>query len=344
MQTTSKPTSRIEFFVCVSLQGPIEPGDYDVGEAKINVSYPEQVDFGFQAPIPLPKGCSTLFKVSWNDTNGQTEAYLKGKSFHRHLPIYQALNLISRLLSAFKLVRVGHADGMRIRTVGIGDTLFYTSFIDGVSTGDLNLGIRLSKHSHPWIDLPFDQHGTTELAKPHINADTYSIARRYVRCFELLEYGFYKEAVIVAHAILDDVIQDVIHDQIAAKGLNDEQSRDLLVRAIKESRFRIYLGPLLKILAGVSIEEIWPDATAAIKWLNTARNRIAHRGSTDDRDSACKAIFVSIKTVAALRSRGLVNAEFPPGMFRQARLTAAWTVNAPSWVPSGDGIENDPFD
>jgi hypothetical protein len=159
-----------------------------------------------------------------------------------------------------------------------------------------------------------------------------------------LEYGFYKETVIVAHAILDDVIQDVIHDQISAKGLDDRQSRELLVRAIKESRFRVYLGPLLKILAGVSFEEIWPDGAAALAWLNKARNQIAHRGSIDDRDSACKAIFVSTKTVAVLRSRGLLAAEFPPGMLRHARLSAAWTLNAESWVPNGDGIETDPFD
>jgi hypothetical protein len=344
MQSETNMPSKIDFFVCLSIQGPILPGDYRVGHANINVSYPDQVDLGLPRPIQLPKAGSTLFKVSWVDMDGRTKAYLKSKSFHRNLPIYEALNLVSKLLTAFKLVRVGHADGMRIRTVGISDTLFYTSLIDGVSTGDLNLGIRLNNQSYPWIQLPFDAHGTTELARPHIDADTYPIARRYVRCFELLEYGFYKETVIVAHAILDDVIQDVIHDQIKAKGLDDRQSRELLVRAIKESRFRIYLGPLLKILAGVSIEQIWSDATAALTWLNKARNQIAHRGSTDDRDSACKAIFVSIKTVAALRSRGLVTAEFPPGMFREARLNAAWTLNAESWVPSGDGIEIDPFD
>ena len=333
--------SKVEFLVCLSLQGPILPGDYSVGNATINVSYPDKFAFDFLGQIELPRASSTLFRVSWVDKRGKTQAQLKSKTFHRNLPIYQALNLISRLLTAFKLVRIGHADGMRIRTVGIGDTLFYTSLIDDVPTGDLNLGIRL----HPWTRLPFDVHGTTELAKPHIDADTYSIARRYVRAFELLEHGFYKETVIVSHAILDDIIQDVIREQIAAKGLDSVQSQDLLVRAIKESRFRIYLGPLLKILAGVSIDEIWPDAQNALSWLNTARNDVAHRGSVDNRDSACKAIFVSMKTVAALRSRGLTVADFPPGMLRHARLTAAWTPNAEPWVPSADvDIENDPFD
>jgi hypothetical protein len=343
MTSKSKPQApvKIDFFVGISLQGPIIPGDYLVEYATVSVSYPDQVALGLPSPIKLPKGASTLFKVSWLDTDGRTKAFLQSKSFERNLPIYAALGLISKLLMAFKLVRVGHADGMRIRTVGIADTLFYASLVDGISTGDLNIGLRVQS----WIaEFPFDPHGTTDLAIPHINSDTYPIARRYVRCFELIEHGFYKETVIVAHAILDDVIQDVIHDQIASKGLDDAQSREVLVRAIKEERFKVYLGPLLKILAGVSIEEIWPDAKLAINWLNKTRNMIAHRGSSDDRDSASKAIYVSIKTVAALRSRGLIKVDFPPGMFRQARVGAAWTLNPEAWVPNGDNIETDPFD
>jgi hypothetical protein len=339
--------SRIKFAVGIGLQGPIVPGAYEVENARIVVDYPDQVPVGLPSPLKLPRGVSTLFTVSWWDKKGQTKKCLESKSFERHLPIYFALDLINKLLMAFKLVRVGHADGMRIRTVGISDTLFYFSLIDEVPTGDLNIGMRLDKRDYPWLaggDQWFDRSGTTELALPHINVDTFPVARRYVRCFELLEHGFYREAIIVSHAILDDLVTDVIHAQLENKGLDDEQARDLLVRAVKESRFRVYLGPLLKILVGNSIREIWSDADRAINWLNTVRNKVAHQGLSGDRDSACKAIFVSIKTAAALHSRGLVNAEFPPGMFREARVAAAWTVNPEPWVPSGDGIEFDPFD
>jgi hypothetical protein len=339
--------AEIKFFICVSLQGPIIPGDYSVENATINVSYPEQVDLGLPTPIKIPKGVSTLFIVSWTDKKGKTVTFLKSKSFERNLPIYEALTLISKLLTAFKLVRVGHAEGMRIRTVGISDTLFCTSLINGIPTGNLNFGMRLDHRGYPWqgaATQPFDRHGTTELALPHINADTYPVARRYLRCFELLEHGFYKEAVIISHAILDDLVQEVIDEQIRSKGLTDEQSRDVLIRAIKESRLAIYLGPLLKILSGVSIDEIWPNSIAAISWLNRKRNEIAHAGSQDDRNTACKAIFVSIKTVAAPRSRKLIEADFPAGMFRQARIGAAWTLNPEVWVPTGESIENDEFD
>jgi hypothetical protein len=347
MRDAPKPQSpaKIEFIVCVSLQGPITPGDYSVENATINVSYPDHVDLGLPSPINLPIGVSTLFVVSWLDTKGRTQGQLKNNSFERHLPIYAALDLISKLLMAFKLVRIGHADGMRIRTVGISDTLFYTSLINGIPTGDLNLGIRLNKQDYAWVaNEALDSRKTTPLALPHIDAETYPIARRYVRCFELLEHGFYKETVIIAHAILDDLVQDVIQAHLQSKGLDSEQSRELLVRAIKESRFKIYLGPLLKIVSGTSIEDIWTDAGRAIDWLNKIRNKIAHKGSSGDRDSACKAIFISIKVVAALASRKLIEADFPPGMFRHARVIAAWTLNPEPWIPVGDAIEKDPFD
>ena len=146
----SSSPAKIDFVVCLSLQGPIIPGNYKVKYATINVSYPNQVGTGLPSPIKLPKGVSTLFIVSWLDAKGRTRKALKSKSFDRHLPIYVALNLISRLLMAFKLVRIGHADGMRIRTVGISDTLFYWSLIDGVPTGDLNLGMRLDQREYPW--------------------------------------------------------------------------------------------------------------------------------------------------------------------------------------------------
>jgi hypothetical protein len=86
-----------------------------------------------------------------------------------------------------------------------------------------------------------------------------------------------------------------------------------------------------------------PDGGSLTKfWLNGADS--AHGGSAGDRDSACKAVFISMKTVAALNSRNLVDAKFPPGMRRQSRLMAAWTLNRPGWAPTPDAIETDEFD
>jgi hypothetical protein len=324
--------AKIEFLVSIGIRGPIAPGDYNVGNATVNVSYPDHFNLGTFGRIPFPTA-STFFRVSWLDRDGQQK---RRQNDLTHNLIHIALNSISELLTAFKLVHVGRLDGLHVRTVGIADTLMYAGYIDGVQTNDLNvamLALRAYKTSE-----------STELARPHIASDTYPIARRYVRCFELIELGFYKEAIIVAHAILDDITQELIHRLLHQRGLDTEQSRNMLVRAIKEDRFSIYLGPLLKAISGISIAEIWPDAPKAIKFLNVERNKIAHAGAASDRDGACKAIFISMKTVAALHSRNLVDAKFPPGMRRHSRILASWTLNPPNWVPAAAGIETDEFD
>jgi hypothetical protein len=174
------PPANITFVVGISLRGPIVPGEYDVDYAKIRVFYPDHVEAGLPSPIRVPTGVSTVFVVSWVDTSGKTREHLKSKSFERHLPIHSALDLINKLFIAFKLVRVGHADGMRLRTVGISDTLFYWSMIDGTHTGDLNIGMRLDRRDYPWISGQgdsIDPHGTTKLATSTCRARALSRTR-----------------------------------------------------------------------------------------------------------------------------------------------------------------------
>ena len=128
----------ITFCIGIGIRGPIAEGDYDVGNAIVHVSYPQQISFGIhQSPIDLPKSLSTVFTVSWNDRHGRTASQLRSKSFERHIPIYEAIDKINEILLAFKLVRIGHAESCGLRTVGINDTLFYFSRINDQFTGDL---------------------------------------------------------------------------------------------------------------------------------------------------------------------------------------------------------------
>lgn len=250
--------------------------------------------------------------------------------------VHTALSHISELLATFKLMTVGTLFGRQVRTVGVADALAYTSFVNGKHTGDVNIAHVGRQVGNAQV--------TTELVRPYVASEHYPIARRYVRCFELIELGLFREAIVVAHAILDDIVQDMIHRLLESKGLDEKTSRAVLIRAIKEDRFNVYLGPLLKVLAGVSIDEIWKDASKAVGFLNIRRNAVAHSGSLGDRDSACKAVFVSMKTVAALNSRQLVDAKFPPGMRRHSRIEAAWTLERPDWAPADEEIETDEFD
>lgn len=267
---------------------------------------------------------------------GKTAAKLRSHNFERNIPIYEALDAISELLLSFKLVRVGHSDGLGLRTIGIGDTLVYFSSIDGEQTGDLNIGLKRYGGNNAWpnAEVSADPHDTTSLALPHIGTGTWPIARRYVRCFELLEHGFYSESFIVAFSIFDDFVQQSLHSLLETRGLNTKTERDELLRGIKENRLRLYLGPVLKLVYGRDIDSMWIGSRKALEWLNTTRNRIAHSAEPVEHAAAAKAIFVCLKILVLFNEHGVANVEIPVELFRNAKISAAYTADAPEWVPS----------
>lgn len=336
--------SQISFTVGVGVRGPIAPGIYTIGRKSIAVSYPPGINLGFTI-LELPKSLSTLFVVSWEDKGGKVSSSLNGKGFERHLPIYEALSAIAELLLAYKLVRIGHADGRGLRTIGIGDTLVYFSTIDGVQTGDLNVGLKNYGGNNAWpgVQTEVDPHGTTAIAAPHIGSDSLPLARRYVRCFELLEHGFYSEAFIVAFSVLDDLVQQVLHDSLCKKGLESKTERNELLRGIKENRLKLYLGPVLKLACGQDISTMWATSTSALEWMNTTRNRIAHSAEAVDYASAAKAIYACLRVIVALKEHDLTKSEIPVELFRHAKITAAWTIEPPTWVPKGELAESMDF-
>ena len=335
---------KVTFTVGVGVRGPIAPGIYTVGRKQIEVSYPSGINIGF-AILELPKSLSTLFVVSWDDRGRKVSSRLSSQGYERHLPIYDALAAIAELLLAYKLVRIGHADGRGLRTIGIGDTLVYFSAVDGVPTGDLNVGLKNYEGNSAWLGVQAepDPHGTTVIAAPHIGSQSLPLARRYVRCFELLEHGFYSEAFIVAFSVLDDLVQQVLHSTLSEKGLVSKPERDELLRGIKENRLKLYLGPILKLACGRDISSMWPESAAALEWLSSTRNRIAHLAEAVDYASAAKAIYACLKVIVALKEAGLTASEIPVELFRHAKITAAWTIDAPTWVPRGELAESMDF-
>lgn len=327
----------ITFYVGIGISGPIAKGDYDVGDAKINVSYPQFINLDF-GRMDLPEGLSTMFTVSWPDTNGRFAKRLRSESFERNLTIYDAIDKINEIILAFKLVRIGSLEGLGLRTVGFGDTLFYFSKINDQYVGTSYLAMKLSNRyiSQAVKGInPDDPHGTTSLARPHIASDTHKVTRRYLRCYELLEHGFYTEAFIVAFSILDDLVQQMLHRLLTDKGMDSESEQNEFLRSIKESRLRIYLGPLLKVLTGKDIFTMWPESKRALDWLNTNRNRLAHAGEKADYATAAKGIFACVKTLTVLGQNELMESDFTVEFFRYSKITASWTEDAPTWVPSG---------
>jgi hypothetical protein len=136
---TSASFGHVTYVVGVGTRGPVTPGDYEVDKTTINVSYPPKADFDFPTPIELPKGLSIVFHVTWPDKGGATAKKLYSKGAERYHPVHYALDKVNELPLAYKLVRVGHADGIGIRTVGIGDTLFHFSLVSSQCVGNLKL-------------------------------------------------------------------------------------------------------------------------------------------------------------------------------------------------------------
>lgn len=335
---------QVTFTVAVGVRAPIAPGDYQVHDRTVAVSYPSILALP-TGVVELPKSLSTLFVATWDDVSGKTASQLKSNSFEQHLPIYDVLSTISELFLAYKLVRVGHTDGRGIRPVGIGDTLLYFSSIDGNPPGNLNIGLKNYGGNNAWLGMATvpDPHGTNPLAHPHIGTATVPLTRRYVRCFELIEHGFYAEAFVVAFSLLDDFVQQTLHELLAAKGLAQKSERNELLRGIKENRLRLYLGPLLKLTCGKDISSMWPQATSALEWLNSTRNRIAHSAEVADYSTARRGVFACLKLLIVLREHGVANPDITVEIFREAKIMAAWTHDAPAWVPQGELAETMDF-
>ena len=338
--------STIKFCIGIGISGPIAADSYQVRDYLVEVSYPKVFNFGL-GPEEMPRGRSTLFIVTWEDPENIDSGHLRSKTYHRNMVVHKALAAINEILLAFKMVSIGHLDSSGLRTIGIDDTLFYCHKIDSELAGGLNCKLRSvlidripPREGDVGRNDPFN---TTELAREHIASDSFPVVRRYTRCYELLEHGFYSEAFIIAFSIMDDLIQDMLHNLLIKKGTQSKTKREEIIRGIKGERLKTFLVPLLKEFCGRSITDLWSNAEDALSWLNTKRNKIAHAGHEADYHSASVGIYACIKILHELHQSELINSEFPVGFFRHAKTTASWTDNSPEWVPRGPVAESMDF-
>jgi hypothetical protein len=285
-----------------------------------------------------------MFAVRWVDTNGETVEKLKASGIERFAPFHYALEQINEFLLAFKLVRVGQINGLEIKTIGEADCLLRAPFINGQHTGELSSLIKTPGPLNPWrfanAKHPDDPLGTTALALPHIGQSTFPIGRKLARCFDLFDHGYYNEALIIAFAILDDQIQIALDALLKSRGLDAPKERKQFLRSIKDDRLKHYLGAVMKVLVSKSISQMWPEADTAIDWLNTERNKAMHGGYHASRRSAAFAIFVTMKILLVFKRNNILEIDFPEGMYRHARLIAAWNDTPPAWVPLNEDVEN----
>jgi len=342
MDLTNLPDT-IEYTIVIGMICPLEPGNYQVGGTQVEISFPREIPFGYpvgsvRLSERLPEEVSTVFRVRWPDHGGKIEARFRAKGFEVHLSLEKAFRAINQLISAYKLVRVGHSEGITLRTVGVADTLLYECFIG--SNGPLIVNRRLHGSGGP---NEATRKETNDLARPHIEPGTYPVARRFLKCFELFDRSYYNETTVLAHSILDDVTQNALDSLIQTKGLNATEAGELL-RAIKERRLRLYLGPVLKMLTSKTVTDLWPRAFDALKYLNDRRNEIAHNGADCSKAQSAHCLFVATAIVSILDRMGVADVKFPPGMLRTARIESSWTADRPDWAPNPTIEELDPWD
>lgn len=337
----------IHFRIIASIRAPIIEGNYSVKDKIVSVSYPKQIDLGAGAGlIDLPKSLSTCFDIIWIETDKRVVEKLQSLTSQRHHLLFDILEYINEILTAFKLVRIGHSEGSGVRRIGKSDILMYFCLLENKPIL-MNLGLQIQQQDYPHLlpnsTHPQDTHGTTEIAIEHIGKKNYPIIRKFIRCFELIELGFYSEALLVSFSILDDNVQNVLYDLLKNKGLVDSKKQEEFLRAIKEQRLYIYLGSMLKILSGQSIEDLWSESPKAIEWLNKLRNKIAHKNIDATHSEAKVSLYLCIKILHILSKKGLIVFDCPKEIYRTAKINAAWSEKPPTWVPKGIEAENYEF-
>ncbi|MEQ1950986.1 hypothetical protein [Mesorhizobium sp. CN2-181] len=325
MSTKGRAEKR-EWMIGALVAEVIPPGKYEIENAIVTISYPDHITlahFSFRLPV----GYYTVFQVAWPEQSSKRSS--DGSS------VVRAIDYINALVNDFKLPNVGHLSLLKLRTMGLGDVLFWTEIVDGKAVNGPNIRVP----NEAWD--PTAARPSANSFRRHLERDApHQVARRFVKCFELLEVGFYSEVVIVAHAILDDVVQQMHQSQMKERGLDKTGSTEIL-RGIKENRLTIYLVALLKLVSGQSLDEMWDQGVPALKWFNRLRNEIAHGGHLADRWEASAAVFVSIKIIGLLNLAGLVPHIFTKAILRSA--AAGFGPNPPVWAPIGlNKIKEDP--
>lgn len=321
----------VELSLVIGIRTLLAEGEYQVEGFKITVSYDFSLPHFNLSNVPLGQRRATFVVVSWHDDGEKIRGQLTGRTGNGdHLrPLLKALEKVNKLFLAINLSWIGHAYSDGARTVGKDDIWMEFCSINS----EVVPGLTTSGNFIPFTE---DLDSVTEKVTPHIDEETFPVARRFIRCFELIGHGFYTESLIVSFSILDDLVQTMLHNQLELKGMADKKQREALLRGIEKNRLKIYLGQLLYLIANCTVDELWENASTALTWLNGVRNKIAHGGHVVGHGEASKAIYVCVKTLSVLSQRGLIDFEVPSNMYRQAQIYASWTDNPPNWVPPND--------
>jgi hypothetical protein len=161
-----------------------------------------------------------------------------------------------------------------IRRVGIRDFVSMDNYPVDKNGNRLGQGFSFA---NPAIDSRIAKRSIGIVSRVNFSTDTDAPIEKIkiLRAVELLNSGYHSEALLISFAILDSFVQQAIEKMLKERQI--PKARKFL-RRIPEERMNTYLGPLLKILTGHSLEEDKPEAWKGLDKFNSKRNAAIHRG------------------------------------------------------------------
>lgn len=338
---------QLQAVLLLCIRGPILPMSYKIGPFQIEVSYPKSM-YLFNRRVAIPFSLCTRLKISWEE-----KSKIKISDFVRDGQKYQrrafelCLLAANQFFSAFKLAKINHTETAHLRTVGEVDALYYFVKMNGKQIGSFlsspalssfhdarmqtvkaysNKGIKKIK-----VAASFDPSSITLHAIRHLGGVSSPISRRFVRCFELQDHGYYTEALIVSFSILDDLIQQSIIQKMNSLSINEKSAKEI-IRAIKDNRMKMFLGGLLKLLCGNSVLDKWDNAEKAIDYINGKRNSAAHAGFTANKSESVICINICIRILREISELGLIEHDFDHEMIYYSNILVSFLEEPPSWL------------
>lgn len=121
---------------------------------------------------------------------------------------------------------------------------------------------------------------------------------RILRAVELLNCGYHTEALLISFALLDYFVQDAVEKMLKERGVTDPNEKAVgnpraFLKDIPSRRMQNYLGPLLKILTGHSLQEDNLELWENLKEFNKYRNEAIHSSADTSYEKAKQGIEIT---------------------------------------------------
>jgi len=120
------------------------------------------------------------------------------------------------------------------------------------------------------------------------------------RAVDLVNHGYFEEALLVSFALLDALAQDFLKQNLP--NLGKDEALDLVDR-IESRRLTTFLGPLMRVCLGASPFDDH-EYRKDVRWLNRKRNAIVHDGEHCSRTESQRGVSVVWRSLRYLGEKG----------------------------------------